>query len=786
MATNHSQGQFVPNFTEAKQFLSVVASEGNITFQTFGDKKKRTDRRLSKILHGSIEEKYKELDWLNKTGAGVFFMVNRGDGKGRKAENVIGVRAIFIDLDEEGASKLEEIYRFKTGGPRIVVESSPGKYHVYWLIDGDLPLDCFSLLQKHFAGRFGGDSAVSDLPRVMRVPGFYHQKGTPFQTRIIYDNSVAQPLPVGILIEKAKALFSSEETVTVGSRNSLNSDFQVIASPQGLTPQLLDALQRINPHPYAEWLKIGMALHHETGGNEDGLAQWIKWSSKAENFDEAECRVKYASFGKYTGDKVTAGTIFDLAKKEGWSAPLTEFGDDEATIQHLAAFDPLKYDRQRKEVADSLGVRATTLDKMVQAIQKGEEANSGLVFNDPEPWPDPVNGADLLTEIAATVKRFIICQPETAQAVALWVSMTWYMDVVQVAPLAVITAPEKRCGKSQLLFLLGRMVYRPLTASNISTAALFRTIDAWRPTMLVDEADSFMKENEDMRGLLNSGHTRDGAYIIRVVGDDHEPKRFNTWGAKALAGIGRIADTLMDRAIILELRRKLPHENVDRLRYAEPDLFQTLREKLCRFAEDHQENVRLARPDLPEQLNDRAQDNWEPLLAIADIAGGQWPSLARAAALKLSGATDSTLTIGVELLSDIREIFETERVDRISTAQLIVNLCRDEEKPWATYNRGLPIKPRQIANRLSGYGIKSNTIRIGTYTAKGYRMVQFTDTFSRYLDSTPSSCVTKSQSPANRALGVSEGECCDVTNILKETQKMARGNGCDLVTDKLT
>ena len=199
--------------------------------------------------------------------------------------------------------------------------------------------------------------------------------------------------------------------------------------------------------------------------------------------------------------------------------------------------------------------------------------------------------------IASTVRRFIVCDAETADAVALWVAMTWFMDVVQIAPLAVITAPEKRCGKSLLLFLLGRLSCRPLTASNISPAALFRCIDAWNPTLLVDEADAFARENEELRGLLNCGHTRDGAYVVRTVGDDHTPRKFNTWGAKALAGIGKLADTLMDRAIVLELRRKLPHEQVERLRHAEPDLFETLAEKLARFAEDYRDEVRQARPD---------------------------------------------------------------------------------------------------------------------------------------------------------------------------------------------
>jgi putative DNA primase/helicase len=203
------------------------------------------------------------------------------------------------------------------------------------------------------------------------------------------------------------------------------------------------------------------------------------------------------------------------------------------------------------------------------------------------------------------------------------------------------------------------------------------------------------------RGSLNSGHTRDSAYVVRVVGDDHTPKQFSTWGAKAIAGIGHLADTLMDRSITIDLRRKLPHENVERLRYAEPGLFDTLASRLCRFASDSREAVRLARPALPDALHDRAQDNWEPLLAIADVAGGCWPEQARKAALLISGGADDARTLSTELLSDIQEIFESNRYERISTKELIDALCADGEKPWATYNRGNWISPRQVSRRLA-------------------------------------------------------------------------------------
>lgn len=309
----------------------------------------------------------------------------------------------------------------------------------------------------------------------------------------------------------------------------------------------------------------------------------------------------------------------------------------EATIARLAALSPFQYDRVRKEEAKRLQIRPATLDSIVKAAKAEDKQENDMPFLEVEPWHEPINLEALLTEITQTIRRFIVCPPETAHAATLWIAMTWVIDVIPIAPLAVITAPEKRCGKSQLLFLLGRLVNRPLSASNITPAALFRSIDAWHPTLLIDEADAFMRENEELRGLLNCGHTRDSAYTIRVVGENHTPKKFDVWGAKALAGIGHLADTLMDRAIVLQLRRKLPGEQVERLRHAETELFNTLASKLARFAQDYASDIQKATPELPEALNDRAQDNWETLLAIADIAGGNWPRMARLAALKLSG-----------------------------------------------------------------------------------------------------------------------------------------------------
>lgn len=458
--------------------------------------------------------------------------------------------------------------------------------------------------------------------------------------------------------------------------------------------------------------------------------------------------------------------------------------DDDTRVKELAALSPIEYDRIREAEAERMGVRVSTLDKMVKgafadAVAEGEPETPLPTV---EPWPYAVEGAPLLDEIAVAIRRFIVCDVETGHAAALWCALTWLIESVDVAPLAVITAPEKRCGKTQLLSLMGKLVRRPMSASNISPAALFRSIDAWSPTLMVDEADAFMRDNEELRGILNSGHARDTAYVVRVVGDDHQPTQFSTWGCKAIAGIGHLADTLMDRAIVLPLRRKLPHEKAERLRHVEPDLFEVLAQKLARFAKDNSAAVRAARPILPAALNDRAQDNWEPLLAIAEAAGGDWPELARRAALKLSNVEEDA-TVGDELLADIQAIF-TE--PKIATSELLIALCQDDEKSWATFNRGRPLSARQLANKLKGYGIKSKNVRVENCVVKGFELTQFEDAFARYLSPpvTPFLSATTLHTSIHAGLGVADSIFEGVLKNVSATPKPLQTQGCSAVADR--
>lgn len=433
-----------------------------------------------------------------------------------------------------------------------------------------------------------------------------------------------------------------------------------------------------------------------------------------------------------------------------YEAPPDIVVDAEATAARLALLSGFEYDQKRKEEAERLGIRVATLDNAV-AAKRPKESSTGTaggtspLFPKDEPCTSPVAVSDLLGELYAVYQRHVICDEASRIGFVLWTAWTWVVDAGYCAPILGVLSPEPRCGKSTALSVLRRLVYRPLAASNLTPAVMFRAVDAWKPTLLIDEGDTFLRENEELRGIINSGHTRDTAFVLRTVGDDHEPAQFNTFAAKAIAMIGKPPATIMDRMVAVWLRRKLNTEKVPRLPPAA--VFTAIRSRLARFAADNLGPLHTAEPELPECLNDRQADGWRPLLAIADLGGDVWSLGARHAAKMLSGAEQAVHeSYGTQLLTDIRAAFEEQAADKIQTVGLVHHLVSDPERPWSTLKAGRPLDARRLATMLAPYGVTSKTLRIGTTTAKGYARDQFTDAWTRYTPSAApsggSGCVT--------------------------------------------
>lgn len=498
-------------------------------------------------------------------------------------------------------------------------------------------------------------------------------------------------------------------------------------------------------------------------------------------------RDPFVSTGK-TGEQacltVEQSTAIDTALERVKEDPGAVLESEVLTAIRAVRHDPVLFARIRHKVKQARSVPMGEFDKLTS--MPGDDDEQISIFPRVEPWPEAVDGAELLNKMENLLARFVVADSETLQAACLWVAFTWFHSDAQVSPLAHISAPEKRCGKSVLLDCLRRLVARPLPVANISSAALYRAIEKWQPCLLIDEVDSFVSDNEDLRGIINSGFNRDLAFVMRCAGEDHEPTPFNVFSPKVLCGIGKLPCTIMDRAIPLRLRRKKAGERTERLRYGDAEEWKILSRQLARWSSDHAGAIYQFRPDDIVGLNDRAQDAWEPLQQVAALAGGGWSDAARHAALALHDIEDDALSAGVELLADIKMVFETKRENRLFSADLLGALNEDEEAPWATWNRGRPMTARQLARRLKDFGISSGTVRNHIKTSKGYKLEQFSDAFTRYLSSnSDSASVTPSHTRKSEACSGTE----PVTPLLKVTDeeplKASNGAGGDVVTDKI-
>jgi hypothetical protein len=353
------------------------------------------------------------------------------------------------------------------------------------------------------------------------------------------------------------------------------------------------------------------------------------------------------------------------------------------------------------------------------------------------------DGAELLRDVARHVRRYVVMTPVQAGATALWTVHTHCIDAADVTAYLAALSAEKRSAKTRLQKVLQPLTPNPWWAINPSEAVVFRKIAKDAPTLFLDEVDAIFNKRSDLyeglRGLLNAGFER-GATVPRCVGEGMKIQDFETFCPKCIAAIGDLPDTVMDRSIPIRLKRRKAGEKFEKFRRRDAlRASEQLRERLETFAGAHAETLRDARPEIPDELDDRAADMWEPLLAIADLAGGKWPEFARRCARELSreDARDEE-SAGLELLSDIRAIFDSEKTDRIHTKALVGKLVALPESRWKEWTRqGNPITDRGVARLLGKYGIKSRSIAIDGVNAKGYTRDRFEDEWARYFPSQP-------------------------------------------------
>lgn len=379
--------------------------------------------------------------------------------------------------------------------------------------------------------------------------------------------------------------------------------------------------------------------------------------------------------------------------------------------------------------------------RQMKTADARDQAGQAFTLPAVEPWPEPVDGATLLDALAQVYTRYLVLPAGGSTVLALWTLHTYVFDSFDVSPYLTLTSPQKRCGKSTVLMVASALCHAPVLVSHATPAALFRLIELVHPTFLVDEAETFVRDNEDLRGILNSGHTRRTAYVLRTVGDDHEPRLFSTWTPKMLAGIGSLPETIRDRSLVLVMHRKTRQERVTKWRERHVDRYAALRRQCVRWAHDHRQALAQADPVVPALPSDRAADNWATLLAIADQAGGAWRRRTEdAIAVLTGGEEDDDSNAGLLLLADLQRAFVEQSVEQIPSETFMDWLPKLEERPWAVYGRAQkPITQRQIAGLLKDFGIRSKDVWINAAakTKKGYRLAECTDTFARYLPNSP-------------------------------------------------
>ncbi|MHB8142255.1 MAG: DUF3631 domain-containing protein [Thermoleophilia bacterium] len=487
------------------------------------------------------------------------------------------------------------------------------------------------------------------------------------------------------------------------------------------------------------------ALAAETKEEVVAMLQTVA-EAKAGAGQNAELRDHLAE--EISGARRAAYQAPELKKLNGQPA-----GYLKAVLPDLAALSPIDYSRARKQIAKDGSIPVAAIDAEVIPLKpKGKTNDDGqgsdVVFEKDEPWPWPVDdGAALLDDLAATYSRYCILPEHGAATLALWTVFAYAYDVFYIAPMLALISAVKRCGKTTTLSILSHFLPKALFSSNVTPSSLFRAVELWRPTLLIDEADTFIKSSEELRGIINSGHTRTSAKIIRTEGEgaNREPKCFSTWAPKVYAMIGTPPDTIEDRSIVLKLRRKGPGEAVKRIRLDSlPQETADIRRRVVRWTADNLEDLKALEPETPgpSELNDRAADNWRPLLAIADLAGGEWPERAIQAAKAISGSGNDDSSAREMLLADIKQVFHAKATDRLFSADLVSALVDMEDRPWPEWRRGNPLSAPSLAKLLKPFEIMPKTLRIGADRKKGYELADFSETFSRYLPDIPNKAVT--------------------------------------------
>lgn len=376
--------------------------------------------------------------------------------------------------------------------------------------------------------------------------------------------------------------------------------------------------------------------------------------------------------------------------------------------------------------------------------QVEESTGKEELFTTDEPWEEAVSGKECEKNLLTFFKSYCVLSHMQALAISRWVMSLYNIDDFDIFPRLLINSPMKRCGKTTLLECISCVVPRALPASNISPAAIYRIIEDYQPTLLIDEADTFINNKDsDIGGIINSGHKRRFAFTMRCVGKDHTPKRFSTWSPMAIAMIKQPQDTLVDRSIVISLDRKLTDVKIKKLRYNQEDMMKPLRRQLMRLALDKKELLRnldlqeTAEKYFASHKSDRANDQWTPLIACAHLDSKECATALAKAHVLLGSYEMADKNSEIELLEDIKEYLDDRPMEHKIPSQRLCDYLNIvlEDRPWSTFNYGKPLSQYNLSVLLKTFNIKSPRLLNlgGDKRARGYERADFEDSIKRYL-----------------------------------------------------
>ncbi len=460
----------------------------------------------------------------------------------------------------------------------------------------------------------------------------------------------------------------------------------------------------------------------------------------------------------------------------------------------LSEYHGLELEVRIKAKAKELGVAKDRLRKEVTLLRDGYAAADAVaVMPEVEPWPEEVDGDALLDELVKTIRAYVILEYHDALIVALYLVQTQSYHLWDFCARLNITSPEPRCGKTTAQKVAGELANKAKFADNISPSAVFRWVEQHKPTLVIDEVDQWLTLDSELIQLLTSGY-EEGKKAVRneKVGDSYVPVEFDLYCPCILAGIdGSLKKPqLVDRCITVRLQRKARGQKTKRFRRRECDQLHDLRSMIKRWMVDHEAELAKTQPPVPDEIDDdRAADKWEPLLAIADVAGGEHGVQAREAMLRLCRLEEDNQSVRVKLLADLKDIFEKHSADKLLTEEILDNLIAMESRPWPEFSRGKPLTPSGLARLLKPHKVRPKSVRSSRSgkQKKGYDIGDFKEAF-RYLpqDGTTAQAPEEAQTSAENSCAASE--TCDGTVPLAEshngTLKPAVHKGCAVVPDK--